>query len=121
MKDSIMILSPKKENIHDFKKHEIQELYYFLKLIDGNYRNSLYIKCPHGYEYMLTADYNARPVLFPVEKFYELTGELPQKDELISSMSNDTFYFLYRQWLIWNTESNDACGICGMYNEQTKK
>ena len=116
-----MIVSTEEERFRDFKKQEIQELYYFLTLVNGNYRNSIYVECPHGIGYMLTTDDNARPVLFPAQKFYEITGEIPQKDEFIGRMSNHVFEAVYSKWLSWNTDFKDSCGICGMYKEQNEK
>ena len=59
--------------------------------------------------------------VFPIKKFYEMTGVLPQTDEFISSMSYHAFEALYAGWLNWNTESKDECGVCSMYQEQIKK
>ena len=121
MKNSIMIVSPKDESSRDFKKQDIQELYSFMTLVQGNHRNCIYIKCQHGIEYMMVADRDARPILFPIKKFYEMTGVLPQTDEFIGSMSYHAFEAMYARWLNWNTESKDECGVCSMYQEQIKK
>ena len=94
----------------------IRELYRFLKLIAGNYRNAIYVECGNGF--MLTADQEAKPVLFPVRKFYELTGEYPQKDEMSGTMSRQAFENMYRGWLLWNT-NKDECPVSAMC-ERTK-
>ena len=116
-----MIVSPKDETSRDFKKQDIQELYSFMTLVQGNHRNCIYIKCQHGIEYMMVADRDARPILFPIQKFYEMTDVLPQTDESIGSMSYHAFEAMYARWLDWNTESKDECGVCSMYQEQIKK
>lgn len=121
MKNSIMIVRPKDETSRDFKKQDIQELYSFMTLVQGNHRNCIYIKCQHGIEYMMVADRDAHPILFPIKKFYEMTGVLPENDEFIGSMSYHAFGAIYARWLDWNTESEDECGVCSMYQEQIKK
>jgi hypothetical protein len=63
---------------------------------------------------MMIADADARPVLFPVRKFYELTGEYPQKDEMCGTISRQAFENMYRGWLLWNTDKT-ACPVCSMY------
>lgn len=91
---------------------DVRELYRFLKLIAGNYRNAIYIEC--GNSFMLSADKEAKPVLFPVRKFYELTGEYPQKDEMSGTMSRQAFENMYRGWLLWNTDKTE-CPVSAMY------
>lgn len=83
-----------------------RELYRFLKLTAGNYRNAIYLDCCDGF--LLTADYDAKPVLFPVAKFFKLTGEYPQKDEMCGTMSRQAFENMYRGWLLWNTDQNEC-------------
>ncbi len=95
--------------------HEIHSLYKFLKLTAGNYRNSIYVRCRCGVEYMLTADEGGKPVLFPMKLFYELTGEYPQKEEMSSELSQAAFENLYRAWLVWNTDRG-GCPICSVLN-----
>ena len=93
-------------------RDDVRELYRFLKLTAGNYRNAIYVKC--GIDYLMTADRDANPVLFPAQKFYELTGEYPQKDEMCGAMSREAFESMYRSWLLWNTDKSD-CPVCSMY------
>ena len=93
---------------------EVRELYRFLKLTAGNYRNALYVESDSGY--LLTADQSAKPVLFPVRKFYELTGEYPQSDEMSGTISRQAFENMYRGWLLWNTDKIE-CPVCAMYEK----
>ena len=74
MKNSIMIVSPKDETSQDFKKQDIQELYSFMTLVQGNHRNCIYIECQHGIEYMIVADRDAHPIFFPIKKFSSIYG-----------------------------------------------
>lgn len=106
MKNTIMVVM--KQNNTQIKD-DIQELYRFLKLISGNYRNAIYVEHDDGY--MMTADQDAKPILFSIRKFYELTGEYPQKDEMCGVMSRHAFENIYRVWLLWNTDNTD-CSVC---------
>lgn len=86
--------------------NEVRELYRFLRLAAGNYRNAIYVECGCGF--LMTADLDTKPVLFPARKFYELTGEYPQKDEMCGVMSRQSFENMYRGWLLWNTDQNEC-------------
>ena len=108
MKNTIMIV---RGEIGTPAELTIHSLYRFLKLTAGNYRNSIYVRCRCGVEYMLIADEDGKLVLFPIELFYELTGEYPQKDEMNSELGLSTFECLYRSWITWHTDGGD-CPIC---------
>lgn len=111
MKNRLMIVrgqnSPQVTN-------EVQELYRFLKLVAGNYRNAIYVEC--GCDFLMIADQDAKPVLLSVRKFYELTGEYPQKDEMCGVISRQAFENMYRGWLLWNTDSTE-CPVRSMYEK----
>lgn len=94
------------------EKNDMRDLYRFMKLTAGNYRKAIYVEC--GSDYLLTADQEAKPLLFPVRKFYELTGEYPQKDEMSGTMSRQAFENMYQGWLLWNTDKTE-CPVCTMY------
>lgn len=94
--------------------NEVRELYRFLKLVAGNYRNAIYVECGCGF--LMIANQDAKPVLFPVRKFYELTGEYPQKDEMCGVISRQAFENMYRGWLLWNTDGTE-CPVHSMYEE----
>ena len=113
MKNTIMIVRGDNSTPAE---HEIHSIYRFLKLTAGNWRNSLYVRCRCGVEYMLTADEDGKPVLFPIELFYELTGEYPQKDEMCGVISRQAFENMYRGWLLWNTDGTE-CPVHSMYEK----
>lgn len=113
MKNRIMIV---REKNNSPSMQNIQELYRFLKHIRGNYRNALYTSCSCGCEYMLTADRDAKPILFPIRKFYKLTGEYPQQDEMCVVLSRQAFQNMYRGWLLWNANETE-CLVCSVYNK----
>lgn len=111
MKDTLMIVRGENDSL---KKQDIQELYRFLKHIRGNYRNAVYTKCSCGCGYMLTTDSDAKPMLFPVQKFFELTGEYPQQDEMCGILGGQAFENMYQGLLLWNTDGT-KCSVCSMY------
>ena len=110
-KNRIMIV---RGQINPQDRDDVRELYRFLKLTAGNYRNAIYVKC--GIDYLMTADRDANPVLFPAQKFYELTGEYPQKDEMCGVISRQAFENMYRGWLLWNTDGTE-CPVHSMYEK----
>ena len=118
MKNCLMIMRGEK-TLH--LEQEIRELYRFLTLAEGNYRNTLNVECADGHGYMLTTDRDAKPVLYPIQKFYDLTGEYPSNDEMIGTLSRQAFESLYRKWLVWNTDGKRKCGICEMYRRQKER
>ena len=73
MKNTLMIVRGEK-SLHT--EQEIQELYRFLTFVGGNYRNALYVECIDGNGYMFATDNDAKPVLYPIQQFYDLTGEI---------------------------------------------
>ena len=95
-------------------KCEIHELYRFLMHVSGNYRNTIYTRCSCGCDFLLTTNRDAKPLLFPFQLFYELTGEYPQKDEICGTLSQFAFENMFRGWLLWNTNGS-ACPVCSMY------
>lgn len=94
--------------------NDVRVLYRFLRLTAGNYRNAIYVDCGCGF--LMVADQDAKPVLFSVRKFCELTGEYPQKDEMCGVMSRQAFENMYRGWLLWNTDGTE-CPVRSMYEK----
>lgn len=121
MKSSIIIVRPNEDDHMGYKKQEVKELYHFLSLVRGNWRNSVFIECSCGFGYLLTTDENAFPCLFPIKKFYRMTGEFPSKDECICVMDARIFSTIFSKWLLWNTHSINECGICKMYRSMRKR
>ena len=117
MKIRLMIVRGESSTPQEFDLHT---LYRFLKLTAGNYRNSVYVRCLDGIEYMLVTDEEAKPLLFPINLFYELTGEYPQRDEMSHELPGDVFETLYRSWIVWNTDGG-ACPICSLQVSEVSK
>ena len=117
MKNTIMIVRGESSTPQEFDLHT---LYRFLKLTAGNYRNSAYVRCKDGIEYMLVTDEEAKPLLFPINLFYELTGEYPQREEMSYELTQDAFKTLYRSWILWNTDKEE-CPICSLQVSEVSK
>ena len=117
MKNRIIIVRGEK-SLHT--EQEIQELYRFLTFVGGNYRNALYVECIDGNGYMLATDNDAKQVLYPIQQFHDLTGDILSPDEMIGTLSRQAFECLYSKWLLWNTDDKCKCGICEMYRLQKR-
>lgn len=117
MKIRLMIVRGESSTPQEFDLHT---LYRFLKLTAGNYRNSVYVRCKDGIEFMLVTDEEAKPLLFPINLFYELTGEYPQRDEMSYELTHDAFETLYRSWILWNTDKEE-CPICSLQVSEVSK
>lgn len=105
-----------------FTKKEAAELCRFLQCTEGSWRNAVYIECrscPYSHPacsgYLLTADSEGKPVLYPVGRLYELTGEEIAKDECAGILSREAFCSLYSRRLIWDADSEKQCGVRQMF------
>ena len=81
-----------------------KQLYLFLTACSGNWRNSIYIKCQSDKDdpgYLLAADRDGQPVILPVQRFYELTGEQIDPAECCGQLTEAGFESLYAQYLLW--------------------
>ena len=91
--------------------------YIFSTLTRGNWRNALFIECkicPYGNTcdgYLLTADTEGAPVVFPVNTFCEETGERIEKNECAGILSREGFESLYNRWLLWNVSDKKQCSL----------
>lgn len=110
-----------------FKQKDTIELYHFLQCVSGNWRNALYIECnicPYSSlmcsGYLITADVNLKPVLYPIRKLYEMTGETAVKDECVGSISIEAFNSIYSCWVLWNTQPEKKCNIQKIYSEANR-
>lgn len=93
-------------------------LYRFLNLVDGTWRNAVYLECgvcPFGLQcssdYLLTVDYDGTPLLYSVCQFQKESGESVDKAECISVMSRSVFEQLYSKWFLWYLPQAYRCHI----------
>lgn len=89
-----------------------------MRAAQGDWRNAVYIacsSCPYSGQgcggYLLSANTDGVPILFPLPLFEELTGETVDKDECAGVLTRQAFEALYHMWLIWNTKTKDHCSI----------
>lgn len=96
-------------------------LYAFLKAVEGNWRNAVFISCSSpthlcdggtGREgFLLSADDLGRPLLVSVETYRKYTGEPICPDECCSTIPCQTFTALYGQYLKWNLSDSSHCQL----------
>lgn len=93
-------------------------LYTFLHAAKGSWRNSVFVECgacPYGKtncgEFLMAADAQGHPVFFPVDTFYQLTGQIVEKEECLTVLKRSEFEALYALWLEWQVSSPQECAI----------
>lgn len=93
-------------------------LYRFLNLVDGNWRNAVYLECgacPFNLQcnndYLLTVDYNGTPILYSVCHFQKETGEHVEKAECAAILHRNVFEQLYSKWFLWYFPRHYRCHI----------
>lgn len=111
-----------------FSKYDTQELFRFLSCVNGNWHNAIHIsccRCPcpdlkcRGY--LFTADDAGCPILYPVDKFFSITGETIEAEDCIGTLSFDAFFALFFRWYVWHTGQADSCYIKQMYEAQADR
>ena len=81
-----------------------KQLYLFLTACSGSWRNTVHISCQEetdGSGYLLAVDRDGQPVILPVQRFYELTGEQIDPTECCGQLTEAGFESLYAQYLLW--------------------
>ena len=96
----------------------ISALYAFLNAAGGNWRNAAWIECdfcPYGRKvcagYLLSIDRDGHPLVFSVDRFRQLTEEMPQKDECVAVLNQIAFETLYSGWLLWKIDNPCECRL----------
>lgn len=97
------------------------KLYSFLKAVRGNWHNAIYLKCCHSIcphrqippceGFLMAADAEGIPILMPIEKFRELTGESVISEECRCTMQLRAFEAAYALYIEWHTSSPYACSV----------
>lgn len=103
-------------------------LYRFLNLIDGSWRNAIYVECrscPYDQcecgDHLLAIDYDGTPLLYPVNRFCHETGESIDKAECAAILQRSSFEQLYRRWIIWNLPQSYQCHIHQLTKQSNQK
>ena len=81
-----------------------KQLYLFLIACSGNWRNTIHISCQEETDssgYLLAADRDCQPVILPVQRFCELTGEQIDPAECCGQLTEAGVESLYIQYLLW--------------------
>lgn len=96
-------------------------LYLFLRAVNGNWRNALFIQCncvicPRAVSqtcrgYLLTADAEGKPLLISREKMCRLTGENMEAVECRGILDRQAFEAAYGQYIEWHTDSAEDCPL----------
>jgi hypothetical protein len=88
---------------------QVKSLYRFLNLVDGSWRNAVYVECtscPFGQAsctgWLLAVSSDGTPILYDTELFCRQTGQRADKTECIAVISRQAFERLYKRWLLWN-------------------
>ena len=98
-----------------------------LILVDGNWRNAVYIQSCSTQDchlntpclgHLFTADRDGAPVVIPIELFQWLTGEQIDPSECRSHISRLDFENMYRRTLLWFCNCAKACGVRHLAAEQ---
>ena len=97
---------------------EYSNFYRFLNCCQGNWRNAIFITCPScpypGGQcagYLLAMEKSMRPILYPVDRLQQLSGETISKDECIGTLNRQAFEALVRCWMIWHLSESQGCSI----------
>lgn len=93
-------------------------LYRFLNLVDGSWRNAIYLECgvcPYGLhtcgDHLLAVDHDGTPVLYSVTFFQQVTGEHIDRSECAAVLHRSAFERLYSKWLFWHLPRSYRCHI----------
>lgn len=98
-------------------KNQFYELYPFLQATAGSWRNAAYIECqscPYGRNplcsgFLITAGAEGTPIILSAERFYQQTGEYPDKTECVAILSRTAFESIYAHWLKWQINDPTVC------------
>lgn len=96
-------------------------LYVFLRAVNGNWRNALFIQCncaicPRAVSqfcqgYLLAADAEGKPLLVSVDAMRRLTGENLESVECREILDKQAFESAYGQYIEWHTDSAEECPL----------
>ena len=98
-------------------KTQQNAFYLFLSLARGSWRNAIFIDCKNKCSkecagWLMTADTEGVPMLYPVSLFEEKADVVVDKAECAAVISRETFETVYDRWLLWNVSDKSDCSIC---------
>lgn len=87
-----------------------QQLYLFLSACRGNWRNSIFIEEPSGFNCLMAMNRDGVPVLIDVRTFIKATHEDIDGDECCGNLIEKEFRELYAAYLLWKLpEETEHC------------
>lgn len=101
-----------------------KELYFFMNYTRGDWRNSVYIECKNKIcesgcmGFLMTADTDGTPVLYPASRLEERSGEIIDKSECAAVITREVFESVYNRWLIWNVADKNQCSLLQAMNNR---
>ena len=100
-----------------------KSIYPFMKAVQGNWRNAIYITCNANCiacpEFLLAIDRAFSPLLVEVSTFQEITGEQIDKEECASILTRQAFDAIFAQWLLWEIDDPTRCSLLQLVEKQT--
>lgn len=78
-----------------------RQLYTFLSACGGNWRNTIFIRCPDTPGYLMAMDRDGRPVVLAAEQFSEASGVQVDPGECRGHLSQAAFQDIFAQYLLW--------------------
>lgn len=104
------------------------ELYPFMKAVQGNWHNALYLSCRQStctqhescQDFLMSADADGHPILIPVDVIRSLSGEDIAPEECLGTMEKRKFETLYSLYIEWHTVSQTGCPLLQLYQEGMK-
>ena len=100
---------------------ETVSLYRFLNLVDGSWRNAVYVECgfcPYGQNvcgnWLLAVDHDGAPILYGAETFKRQTQQQIDQTECAAVLSRETFERLYKRWFLWRLSDPYVCPILAL-------
>lgn len=95
------------------------KFYPFMKAVQGNWRNSLYLSCgckacPFGQNavcegFLLAFDAASLPILISITEFRRVTGEDVDPAECCGTLSRESFEAVCRQHIFWQQIDPSQC------------
>ena len=94
-------------------------LYKFLRASQGNWHNSIFIKCEHCQYgntqvcngFLLSAEASGTPIIVPVDMIAELERASIDEQDCIAVIRRTEFERLFAQWLLWRCAVQTECSI----------
>lgn len=94
------------------------QIYSFLSLTRGSWRNAFFIECtscPYGnlgcQGHLLTTDTDGTPFLISVQELERASNEKVDKNECAAVITRGAFELLFNRWLVWNITNIKDCSI----------